>query len=589
MQRRDTLTQALMLIDARALDAETLQQDICIVGAGPGGISLCREFLGQRLQVALLESGGFDPDPAAQALAGGFTYGDVKPSVGVNRRQFGGNASNWGVELKPSEPGLRHAIFDEIDFVERPWIANSGWPFDRQHLAPYYKRAQAVCGAGPFSYAPDDWESREARRWPLDGSGLETGMFQFSAAQVFLKEYRRELVAGQNVTLMTHASVVELVTDDSGQTITRVKVMQPGGRHFWVAAKVFILAAGAFENARLLLMSNRQQEAGIGNRHDVVGRYYHDHLQGRGGYLTPRQPGLFNQSALYDLRQVHGTSVMAYVKLSRAVLEKEKLLNINCFVFPKPAQRQNQAIDSFNMLRNKKFHAQKRHEVISVFPRESSAKHILNVACGLDYVTRMAYQTKTGQQSTSYGLCHGGWSRLSNIDQRFTRLELWHSIEQSPRPENRVTLSQDTDALGCPKLELHWQWPQDDIYQTLRAQQLIGQGMEKAGLGSFQPEYDPQGLPNIERPVGSHHLMGTTRMHVNARLGVVNADCQVHEMHNLFVAGSSTFPTGGYANPTLTIIAMAIRLADLLKTRLQASTPCARSMATNSLLDSESA
>ena len=183
----------------------------------------------------------------------------------------------------------------------------------------------------------------------------------------------------------------------------------------------------------------------------------------------------------------------------------------------------------------------------------------------------MAFRARTGQQSTSYSLCHGGWSQLNNIPQRFKRLELWHSIEQSPRPENRITLSQDSDSLGCPKLELHWHWPKEDIEQTLKAQHLIGQGLENAGLGQFQPVFDPQGLPNIERPVGSHHLMGTTRMHENPKYGVVTPDCQVHGINNLFVVGSSTFPTGGYANPTLTIVAMTLRLADLLKTRLGAN------------------
>ena len=370
-----------MLIDCHSLDLETIEKDVCIIGAGPAGISLASEFIGQKLDVALLESGGFEQDANLQSLAKGFTHGDIKPSVDVNRRQFGGNANNWGIRLGSNEFGLRHAIFDEIDFVKRDWIANSGWPFERHHLMPYYRRAQKVCQAGPFSYSPGDWESGEAQQaWPLQSNGIETGIFHFSAANVFLGDYRKELLASRNITLFTHASVVELVTDGSGRAITRVKVAQPGGRHFWVAAKVFILAAGGFENARLLLMSNRQQQAGLGNQHDVVGRYYHDHLQGRGGYLIPRHPHLFNQSALYDLREVDGRSVMGYLKLSRAVMEKEKLLNVNCFIFPKPEQRQNQAIDSFNMLRNKKFHSRKREDVTSIFPKESSAKHMFNVA-----------------------------------------------------------------------------------------------------------------------------------------------------------------------------------------------------------------
>lgn len=183
-------------------------------------------------------------------------------------------------------------------------------------------------------------------------------------------------------------------------------------------------------------------------------------------------------------------------------------------------------------------------------------------------MVKMAYLAKTKQQATSYGLGNGGWSQLRNVDQKFTRFEVWHSIEQSPHPDNRVKLSRERDIYGSPKLEVHWHWPLDDIHQTLRAQPIIATELWRAGLGNLQLEHDPNGLPNIVRPVGSHHLMGTTRMHVDPRFGVVDAECRVHGMNNLFVAGSSTFPAGGYANPTLTIVAMALRLADLVKREL---------------------
>lgn len=122
----------------------------------------------------------------------------------------------------------------------------------------------------------------------------------------------------------------------------------------------------------------------------------------------------------------------------------------------------------------------------------------------------------------------------------------------------------------CPKREVHWHWPEDDIQQTLRAQTQtqtqIADELERSGLGKLQLVHDPDGRPNIVRPVGSHHLIGTTRMHDDPKLGVVDANCRVHGIHNFFVAGScSTFPAGGYPNPTLTLVAMALRLGDVLK------------------------
>ena len=303
-----------------------------------------------------------------------------------------------------------------------------------------------------------------------------------------------------------------------------------------------------------------------------MGRYHHDHLQGRSGYLTPGDPQLLNRAALYDLRQVGGTSVMGYLKLSKAVMEKEKLLNINCFLYPRPNHRHSLAINSFNALRQEYFFSKSQSEVVSVFPKPTKSRHLLNTVIGSNYVVKMAYLAKTKQQATSYGLGNGGWSQLRNLLQKGTRFEGWHSIEQSPHPDNRVKLSRERDVYGAPKLEAYWHWPSNDINRTLRVQQVIARALAHAGLGKLHLEHDPKGLPNIVRPAGSHRLMGTIRRHADPKFGVVNAECRVHGMNNLFVAGSSTFPAGGYANPTLTIVAMALRLADLVKHELNTQT-----------------
>jgi len=559
-----------MLTDARSLQSGQIKKDICIIGAGPAGISLAREFINQHFDVAIVESGGFEFDAKIQSLADGLALGDIKPSVDVNRRQFGGNSNVWNIEFGRGEIGVRHALFDETDFLKRDWVSYSGWPFQREHLIPYYKRAQLVCRAGPFSYCADDWENNLVQRWSLSRTDLETGMFQFGPSNVFHKIYKDELIAAKNVTLYIHATATELTTDGSGETVNRVKLAHVGDKQIFISAKIFILATGGYENARLLLMSNQHHKDGMGNQHDVVGRYYHDHLQGRSGYLTPGDPQLLNRAALYDLRQVNGASVMGYLKLSEALMEKEKLLSINCFLYPRPNHRHSLAIESFNALRQESLFSKSQSEVVSIFPKSSKAKHLLNAVIGSNYVLKMAYMAKTKKQATSYGLGNGGWSQLRNLHQRFTRFEVWHSIEQSPHPDNRVKLSGEHDMYGAPKLEVHWHWPLSDIHQTLRAQQIIARELERAGLGKLDLVHDSEGLPNIVRPVGSHHLMGTTRMHTDPKFGVVDAECRVHGMNNLFVAGSSTFPTGGYANPTLTIVAMALRLADLVKHELNA-------------------
>ena len=126
-----------------------------------------------------------------------------------------------------------------------------------------------------------------------------------------------------------------------------------------------------------------------------------------------------------------------------------------------------------------------------------------------------------------------------------------------------MTLDAATDALGCRKTHLHWKWRERDYTSVRRAQKLLADGLRAAGVGEFQIASE-KGLPVLEAS-GLHHQMGTTRMHEDPAQGVVDADCRVHGVGNLFVAGYSVFPTGGYINPTLTVVAMSLRLADHVK------------------------
>ena len=557
-----------MHIDARQLPAGEQQADVCIIGAGPAGISLARQLGALPLRVALLESGGMAFDPQMQQLADGPTHGPILPAVKVNRRQFGGNANVWGIKLGGPDKGLRHALFDELDFEPRPWVPHSGWPIRREELMPYYRRAQQVCGGGPFAYEPQAWIREETQPLPLEGVGLQTGIFQFSPYDVFCENYRRELVAHERVTVYTHATAVELCCAEASDAVQCVRVARPRQGDWTLRARVFVLASGGFENPRLLLASRRRHPFGLGNAHDVVGRYYHDHLQGRSGYLWPRERSLLSRAALYDLRVSSGSYVMAYLKLSPELQARERLLNINTLLFPRARARQDEAIQAFNTLRERRLLWSRPGEVVPPLGLRQTLGQAWTAARGLDYVARMALLAKRGRQSTAYGLGHGGWSCLDHLDRRFARLELWHSIEQSPRPENRVTLSRSRDLLGSPRAALHWHWPEDDIEQTERAMAVVARQIEVAGLGRVERVHDRQGLPCIDWPGGSHHLMGTTRMHADPRQGVVDAQCRVHGVPNLYVAGSSVFPTGGYANPTLTLVALALRLADRLSLEL---------------------
>ncbi len=545
-----------MLIDARTLPADqTIETEVCIVGTGPAGTTLAREFAGQDFRVCLLESGQIERDPPTQSLYAGELVGDPydAPSE-TRRRRLGGTAHAWCIRIGGGRIGVRHMPLDDIDFESRDWLPYSGWPFAKAELEPFYRRAQAICQAGPYAYEADAWEDAQTPHLPLVSNRVTTSMFQFGPSSAFLDLHQGELQQAENITTYLHANVVELETDETAGTVSRVRVACLQGNRFWVRAKIVILATGGIENARLLLLSNQTQQAGLGNQQDRVGRFFMDHPLIRTGKLIPANRQLFNSTALYDRRQRNGVSVMGKLALSEDTLRREQLLNVSMVLFPRHRRYGSTAVSSLKTLVASGLRKQ--------WP-EHGVAHLGQVLAGLDDIAILGYRALTKQPYFYSDWARGGWSELPHKEREFAYFEVFNQTEQSPDPDNRVTLGTELDALGCPKLKLHWRWSHSDVQRICRAQEIFAQEIARAGLGQLQIERNGE-LPQIVS-ASTHHHLGTTRMHPDPRQGVVDANCQVHGVANLFVAGSSVFPNGGYANPTLTIVALATRLADHVK------------------------
>ncbi|XQQ07680.1 MAG: GMC oxidoreductase [Leptolyngbya sp. IPPAS B-1204] len=545
-----------MLINANEFaENAVINTEICIIGAGPAGITLAREFLGQTTEVYLLESGDTTSQAAIQTLSECQTYGDPFLSPQATRhRQFGGNSNIWAIKLDRSTIGVRYAPLDAIDFERRDWLPYSGWPFPKSHLDPFYERAQAVCQAGPYAYDAEAWQRPDSQPLPLNPDRFETAVFQFGPRQVFYQDYRNALAQANNIKVCVDSTVVEIEAHESRQAVTRVKVSTFAGKQFWIAAKFFVSAQGGIENARLLLASNRQQPAGLGNQYDVVGRYFMDHPLVDAGMLIPRDPNLFNKTALYDLRWVDNTPILGKLAPSPTLMQQKHLLNLAVLAFPRPSWRQFKAMAAFKTVTE----AGVRGKLPDQLPQ-----HLWHILGGLDYIARAGYLAATQHQSLLHGFGRGGWSEMPDNRQRFRMFQFFFQTEQAPDPSNRVFLSAERDRFGYPKAALHWQWGSIDRSSAAHNQKLLAEKLANAGIGELT--YDAAQAPALCSPSGVAHHMGTTRMHADPKQGVVDQNCRVHQLANLYVAGSSVFPTGGSANPTLTIVALSLRLADHLK------------------------
>jgi choline dehydrogenase-like flavoprotein len=271
------------------------------------------------------------------------------------------------------------------------------------------------------------------------------------------------------------------------------------------------------------------------------------------GVFRPTNRQIFNSAGLYDLHWANDSLVMGKLTLTEAAMRHRQLLNSCMILVPRPKVYESEAVKSFRILSS----SSRRAKV----PKDAF-QHLSNAISGIDDIATYIYRRAFKLRKFPYSLKQGGWSRFSANHKRFSSFEVMTATEQAPNPDIRVMLSDDRDRLGLRKVQpIRWRWQDLEIQNHMQVQQILKEEIARAGLGQFQSWMELTGDTKPKCHGGDHH-MGTTRMHIDPKQGVVDENCRVHGVSNLFVAGSSVFPTGGYANPTLTIVALAIRLAD---------------------------
>jgi choline dehydrogenase-like flavoprotein len=541
-----------MLVDETILERSDTAYDVVVVGSGAAGLSVAQALRKSNCRVLVIEAGEARPTRGGQddyigELAPGCTH---PPPHLYRMRALGGTTRIWGGRCIP---------FDPIDFEARSWVAHSGWPIPFRALSTYYREALEVAEAGDFEFDPSSVTNTGPTLVPgLVGSVVRTTLERFSRPTDLWKKFGPELAKSRKVDVLSSALVTRVLVDDYGSTVVGLSVMTRSGRRRVAKGRLYVLAGGGFETTRLMLASNLEGEPGAGGG-EALGRYYTTHICSTAGVLTGNpQRGRI----LYGYeRDRAGIYVRRRLGFTQDAQRKFQLSNTTFRThLPNPGDPSHRSAILSAMYLTK-----------SLLPREYAAKMSEGETGLAGYA---AHARNLLRQPFALGKFATMWMRRRVLASRKLpsvalpsdkeRYVLEFQAEQIPDADNRVTLGSSLDRFGARRLVLDWRVRSADVDSLLRSYSALSDVLEETGAGHLA--YEPEVLADRACRLGAAggHHMGTTRMSDDDKLGVVDGDCKVHGISNLFIAGASVFPTAGQANPTLTVIALALRLADRL-------------------------
>jgi choline dehydrogenase-like flavoprotein len=542
-----------MIISSTDIDAATaLDADVCIVGAGAAGITLACELDGSGLRVLLLESGGLAPDAALDDDYAGHANAPHPHTTQFRRATFGGTTGIWGGRCVP---------YDPIDFERRDYIANSGWPLAYDEVARHYPRAMDYCDAGACDFS-------STTSLPGAGATLATlapndvlladRIERYSLPTDFGKRYRKKLQDSANVTVVLNARCVDVIKEAGADRVAALTVVDAGGRRLQVTARRFALATGGIEVPRLLLHAARAGHS-LGNANDLLGRYYACHFENILGKVTSDAPIPFKFEKTAD-----GVYSRRKLQFSAAAQHRHGLLNTAFrFHFPEYSDASHGSAVMSTIFLAKSILIPEYQAILQHNSQGATSspplQHWKNVATGLPQLAHFGvewlFRRKLAQRKLPYTL-------VPNADGSYP---LEFNCEQTPLASSRITLGADSDRHDMRRVQVDWRINDDDIDATHRGFLLLRDTLrDKSGVRLHLDEHTLRERIAASVPLGGHHI-GTARMGANAREGVVDTDCAVFDVPNLFIASSAVLPTSSHANPTLTIVALAIRLAEHLK------------------------
>ena len=443
---------------------------------------------------------------------------------------------------------------------------------------PYYSRAGELCGLPSDEWGTDVWVERSAYPpLPLDSARVETRIAQNVRAtrRRFSRNFHDDLEAS-NARVVLNSNLVEIEIDDEADAVSGLRLSTLSGVEFRASARHYVLAAGGIENPRLLLASTGRFPAGVGNGEDLVGRYFLEHPRFIGAAFVPFDPEI--DLRFYLTHDAGDSRITGYLALPEAVREMEELADIQFRLEPRFPAWFNRAIGEEDLaaLRRLTGRAEEDADFLDDASRVAddltSWRRFLAFGGPIPVPVPEVAATAIGDADARAALIPEVFGDIATLlfGESIGRIpveavDVTTRIDPTPNPDSRVRLGRDRDALGMPMVELDWQLSGADRASVVRATELLGAELGRADLGRLRLTIDENAAEWPADLAGGWHHMGTTRMHDDPRQGVVDGDGRVHGMRNLYVAGSSVFTTAGSATPTLTVVALALRLADHLR------------------------
>ena len=536
----------------------TLAAEIAIVGSGPAGITLALELAEAGHQVLLIESGGGSYSRDVQRL-GDTIGGDAlhAPMSLTTRRQIGGTSNIWSGRCVP---------FDPVDFERREIVGDACWPVDYPEMEKYFARACRwfKCGQPTFDVGqiPKLAEDSLIPGWP-GGDIRDTSLERWSLPTNFGRVYRARLKNSPLVTLVSELTCTEIVCRTDGRSVEHLTAQTPAGNEVHICAKRYVLAGGAVESTRLLFASTRHHSGGIGNHSGHLGRWYMNHLGAtiaRAHFNTPPEATIYGFE-----RDDEGVYVRRRFTFSQDFLIEHGLPNIAMWLENSDMRDPTHGSGILSIiylilaspLGSHVISEGVRRSKLDTDSPTSTWSHIRNIVRHLPMTVRFALAfgygrlLRPGRKVPGFVV-----SNPANV------YPLYYYAEHLPHRDSYVAPTDETDALGMPRLRTHLHFGDDDIRNAVRAHEHFDRYLRRFGLGRLEYLFeDPEeGLRG--QLYDGYNQTGTTRMSERPEDGVLNPDLAVHGFEDLFVASSSAFVTSGQANATFMIVVLALRLAD---------------------------